>query len=41
MGGKVEDWVGEETRLAEFRRSQPQASYAALYLGLDIGGRIL
>ena len=28
-GGKVEDWMGEVTRLAEFARSQPQASYAA------------
>ena len=29
VGGKVEDWVGEVTRLAEFARSQPQASYIA------------
>ena len=28
VGGKVEDWVGEVTRLAEFARSQPQASAA-------------
>ena len=28
VGGKVEDWVGEVTRLAEFPRSQPQASGA-------------
>ena len=34
MGGKVEDWVGEVTRLAEFARSQPQASYAAFTFGL-------
>ena len=34
VGGKVEDWVGEVTRLAEFARSQPQASYAALTFGL-------
>ena len=34
MGGKVEDWVGEETRLADFARSQPQASYAAFTFGL-------
>ncbi|XP_068696931.1 uncharacterized protein [Montipora foliosa] len=32
--GKVEDWVGEVTRLAEFARSQPQASYAAFTFGL-------
>ena len=30
----VEDWVGEVTRLAEFARSQPQASYAAFTFGL-------
>ena len=41
MGGKVEDWVGEVTRLAEFARSQPQVSYTAFHLGLDISGRIL
>ena len=29
MGGKVEDWVREVTRLADFARSKPQASYAA------------
>lgn len=29
VGGEVEDWVGEVTRLAEFATSQPQASYAA------------
>ena len=34
VGGKVEDWVGEVTRLAEFARSQPQASYAAFTFGL-------
>ena len=34
MGSKVEDWVGEVTRLAEFARSQPQASYAAFTFGL-------
>ena len=34
MGGKVEDWVGEVTRLEEFARSQPQASYAAFTFGL-------
>ena len=32
--GKVEDWVGEMTWLAEFARSQPQASYAAFTFGL-------
>ena len=26
VGGKVEDWVGEVTRSAEFARSQPQAT---------------
>ena len=34
VGGKREDWVGEVTRLAEFARSQPQASYAAFTFGL-------
>ena len=34
VGGKVEDRVGEVTRLAEFARSQPQASYAAFTFGL-------
>ena len=34
VGGKVDDWVGEVTRLAEFARSQPQASYAAFTFGL-------
>ena len=34
VGGKVEDWVGEVTRLAEFAKSQPQASYAAFTFGL-------
>ena len=34
VGRKVEDWVGEVTRLAEFARSQPQASYAAFAFGL-------
>ena len=34
VGGKVEDCVGEVTRLAEFARSQPQASYAAFTFGL-------
>ena len=33
VGGKVEDWVGEVTRLAEFASSQPQASYAAFTFG--------
>ena len=28
MGGKVEDWVREVTRLVDFARSKPQASYA-------------
>ena len=27
VGGEVEDWVGEVTRLAEFATSQPKASY--------------
>ena len=30
----MEDWVGEVTRLTEFARSQPQASYAAFTFGL-------
>ena len=34
MDGKVEDWVGEMMRLAEFARSQPQACYAAFTFGL-------
>ena len=34
VGDKVEDWVGEVTRLAEFARSQPQARYAAFTFGL-------
>ena len=34
VGRKVEDWMGEVTRLAEFARSQPQTSYAAFTLGL-------
>ena len=34
MGGKVEDWVGEVMRLAEFARSQPQASYTVFTFGL-------
>ena len=34
VGGKVEDWVREVTKLAEFARSQPQASYAAFTFGL-------
>ena len=34
MCGKVEDWVGEVTRLAEFARFKPQASYAAFTFGL-------
>ena len=34
VGGKVEDWVAEVTRLAGFARSQTQASYAAFTFGL-------
>ena len=34
VGGKVDDWVGEVTRLAKFARSQPQASYAEFTFGL-------
>lgn len=34
VGSKVEEWVKEVTRLAEFARSQPQASYAAFTFGL-------
>ena len=31
---KVEDWISQVTRLAEFATSQPQASYAAFTFGL-------
>ena len=34
VGGMVEDWVAEVTRLAEFARSQAQASYTAFTFGL-------
>ncbi|PFX16406.1 hypothetical protein AWC38_SpisGene19321 [Stylophora pistillata] len=34
VGSKVEEWVKEVTRLVEFARSQPQASYAAFTFGL-------
>ena len=34
VGCKVEDWVGEVTRLAELASSQPLASYAAFTFGL-------
>ncbi|CAH3017189.1 unnamed protein product [Porites evermanni] len=34
VGHKVEYWVGEVTRLAEFAISQPHASYAAFTFGL-------
>ena len=34
VASQVEDWVGEVTRLGEFARSQPQASYAAFTFGL-------
>ena len=31
---KVEDWVAQVVQLAEFAKSQPQASYAAFIFGL-------
>ena len=34
VGEKVEDWVNQLTKLAEFAISQPQASYAAFTFGL-------
>ena len=34
VGEKVEDWVSQITKLAEFAVSQPQASYAAFTFGL-------
>ena len=34
VGEKVEGWVNEVTRLAEFAISQPQACYAAFTFGL-------
>ena len=39
VGNKVEDWVGEVTRLAEFARCQLVMQHS--HLGLDIGGHIL
>ena len=34
VNGKVEEWVEQVTKLAEFALSQPQASYAAFTFGL-------
>ena len=34
VGEKVEDWVNQVAKLAEFAISQPQASYAAFTFGL-------
>ena len=34
VGEKVEDWVNQVTKLAEFATSQPKASYAAFTFGL-------
>ena len=34
VSGKVEDWVSQVTKLAEFATSQPQACYAAFTFGL-------
>ena len=34
VGEKVDEWVSEVTKLAEFAISQPQASYAAITFGL-------
>ena len=41
LGGKVEDWVGEVTRLGEFARVSHKLVTQHSHLGLDIGGRIL
>ena len=34
VGSKVEDWVTQVVKLAEFAMSQPQACYAAFTFGL-------
>ena len=34
VGRKVEDWVSQVVKLAEFATSQPQACYAAFTFGL-------
>jgi len=34
VNGKVEDWISQITRLAEFAKSQPQACYVAFTFGL-------
>ena len=34
VSDKVEDWVREVAQLADFARTQPQASYAAYSFGL-------
>ena len=34
MRGKVEDWVEQVAKLAEFAAANPQASYAAFTIGL-------
>ena len=34
VGEKVDKWVNEVTKLADFAISQPQASYAAFTFGL-------
>ena len=34
MGSKVEDWISQVVKLAEFAMSQPQACYAAFTFGL-------
>ena len=34
VGEKVDEWVNEVTKLADFAISQPQASYAAFTFGL-------
>ena len=41
VGGKVEDWVGEVTRLAEFRDLSHKLVMQRSHLGSDIGGRNL
>ena len=34
VGSKVEDWVSQVVKLAEFAMSQPQACFAAFTFGL-------
>ena len=41
VGGQVEDWVGEVTRMAEFSDLSHKLVTQHSHLDLDIGGRIL